>query len=98
MRGDLAAYRFGANPSPTLRRAGLFFQDLTFGRFRIAGPLLIRRGLAFGAMDMKRVVLVCIAALALCSACLTKEDIDCWYDDWCKDFAPTNISPATVSR
>ena len=80
MRGDLAAYRFGANPSPPLERAGPFCPDLTFGRFRIVPPLLFRRGLAFGAMDMKRALLAGIAALMLCSGCIFDDEF--WEDDY----------------
>lgn len=37
---------------------------------------------------MKKIAAACVFAALLCSACLTKEDLDCWYDDWCKDLAP----------
>lgn len=43
---------------------------------------------------MKRVAIACLAALALCSACVTAEDLECWYDDWCKDFASADTAPA----
>ncbi len=39
---------------------------------------------------MKKIAAASLAALMLCGACLTKEDLDCWYEDWCKDFAPTS--------
>ena len=37
---------------------------------------------------MFKTAVACLAAIMLCSGCiLTKEDLDCWYDDMCKDFA-----------
>lgn len=34
---------------------------------------------------MIKTAAACLAALLLCTACiLTKEDIDCWYDDVCQ--------------
>lgn len=39
---------------------------------------------------MIRTAAACLAALLLCSACLTDEDLECWYDDMClaMDAAP----------
>jgi len=37
---------------------------------------------------MFKTAVACLAAIMLCSGCiLTQEDLDCWYDDMCKDFA-----------
>ena len=36
---------------------------------------------------MKKIAVACLAAVMLCGACVTAEDLECWYDDWCKDFA-----------
>jgi hypothetical protein len=37
---------------------------------------------------MIKTAAICLAALVLCSACiLTKEDIDCWYEDMCMSLA-----------
>jgi len=39
---------------------------------------------------------ICLAALVLCSACIvTKEDIDCWYEDMCMNLADDAASVAT---
>jgi len=33
---------------------------------------------------MTKAAAACLAALMLCTGCiLTKEDLDCWYDDMC---------------
>ncbi len=32
---------------------------------------------------MIKTAAVALAALLLCSGCLTKEDLDCWYEDMC---------------
>lgn len=32
---------------------------------------------------MIKTAAACLAALLLCAACLTKEELDCWYDDVC---------------
>lgn len=42
---------------------------------------------------MKKVMLACIGALLLCSACLSARDLECWYDDMCKDFAGRTSQP-----
>jgi hypothetical protein len=47
---------------------------------------------------MIRAAAVCLAALVLCSACiLTKEDLDCWYDDMCINLAGNTASVAKPS-
>ncbi len=41
---------------------------------------------------MLKAAAACLAAVLLCSGCiLTKEDLDCWYDDMCQDFAGRTI-------
>jgi hypothetical protein len=47
---------------------------------------------------MKRAILTGLAALMLCSGCLTNEDLDCWYDDWCKDFADAHAARPPANR
>lgn len=43
---------------------------------------------SFGDKLMIRTAAVCLAVLMLCSACiLTKEDLDCWYEDMCMNLA-----------
>lgn len=32
---------------------------------------------------MFKIAVAAIVALVVCSACLTKEELDCWYDDMC---------------
>jgi hypothetical protein len=44
---------------------------------------------------MIKAAAACLAALLLCSACLTAEDLECWYDDMCQDFA---AAPQTSAR
>lgn len=44
-------------------------------------------------IHMKKVVLACIGALLLCAACVTAEDLDCWYDDMC--LSDASAAPAT---
>jgi hypothetical protein len=43
---------------------------------------------------MIKIAAICLAAVTLCAACLTKEDLDCWYDDMCKDFSGAAGMPA----
>lgn len=44
---------------------------------------------------MIKTATACLAAILLCSGCiLTKEELDCWYDDMCKDFAGAPHGPA----
>lgn len=44
---------------------------------------------------MKKAALACIAmATLMLSGCLTREDLDCWYDDMCM----TGASPAPAAH
>ena len=43
---------------------------------------------------MRKVAAACLAAMILCAACLTKEDLECWYDDMCMTIAGPTQSPA----
>jgi hypothetical protein len=46
---------------------------------------------------MLRLAAACVVAAMLCSGCiLTKEDIDCWYDDVCFSLTdgPAKAEPA----
>lgn len=46
---------------------------------------------------MFKTAVACLAAIMLCSGCiLTKEDLDCWYDDMCLTLAPT-IEPTSAN-
>lgn len=47
---------------------------------------------------MKKIAAACLAAAMLCAGCLTKEDLDCWYDDWCKDLADAGAAQPPASR
>lgn len=42
---------------------------------------------------MFRIAAACIGALLLCTACLTKEELGCWYEDMC--LSSTSGPPAT---
>lgn len=46
---------------------------------------------------MLKIAAAAIVALVVCSACLTKEDLECWYDDMCLDMhaAATPAAPAS---
>lgn len=51
---------------------------------------------------MFKIAAASILALVACSACLTKEDLECWYDDMCMtmdaaamDAAATPAAPAS---
>lgn len=43
---------------------------------------------------MIKIAAACLAAATLCAGCLTKEELDCWYDDMCLSM---NGPPATSS-
>jgi hypothetical protein len=46
---------------------------------------------------MFRIVAACLAAVVVCSGCLlTKEDLDCWYDDMC--MAASGAKPAPTQE
>lgn len=59
---------------------------------------------------MIKIATACLAAALLCTGCiLTKEEIDCWYDDVCQNFsdaantaakphAPRNVAPVHAGR
>jgi hypothetical protein len=43
---------------------------------------------------MTRIAAAALAALLLCSGCmLTKEDLDCWYDDMCMNVGGSPEKP-----
>ena len=43
---------------------------------------------------MTRIAAAALAALLLCSGCmLTKEDLDCWYDDMCMNVGGSAAKP-----
>ena len=48
---------------------------------------------------MLRIAAACLAAVMLCTACLTKEDLDCWYDDMCMNIgAAPHATPTETGR
>ena len=58
---------------------------------------------------MVKIAVACLAAAMLCAGCLlTKEDLDCWYDDMClagdngaapaQPFPPQSAAPPLAGR
>ncbi|HOZ29110.1 MAG TPA: hypothetical protein PLH23_18555 [Hyphomonadaceae bacterium] len=44
---------------------------------------------------MFKIAAACLTAALLCSGCLlTKEDLDCWYDDMCMAANGANPAPS----
>ena len=46
---------------------------------------------------MLRFAAAAIVALVVCSACLTKEELDCWYDDMCLTVHAATTLPQPAS-
>jgi hypothetical protein len=46
---------------------------------------------------MLKIAAAAILALVACSACLTDEDLECWYDDMCMTMHADTKPPAPAS-
>ena len=46
---------------------------------------------------MFKIAAAAIVALVVCSACLTKEELDCWYDDMCLTAHAATMPPPPAS-
>jgi hypothetical protein len=46
---------------------------------------------------MLKIAAAAILALVACSACLTDEDLECWYDDMCMTMHADTQPPAPAS-
>ena len=46
---------------------------------------------------MIKAAAACLAAIMLCTGCiLTKEELDCWYDDMCLNIASQAQAPGSA--
>lgn len=46
---------------------------------------------------MFKIAAAAIVTLVVCSACLTKEELDCWYDDMCLTAYAATMPPPPAS-